>query len=231
MGCQDQNDNQLLIQRVESEQQLYDWATAAEERLPEEADYTYFARVSLDLRGHRPSLDELAEYEQNPASMESFIDQWVQEKSFATQMAWYWNDAMHTTIWASQIEIWDLEPFEIRRSLGWEPLAFVEKIVFEDRPFRELVTVDKLPTDPVLAEIYGMNGSANWTWSDPPDDRVMAGVLSSRFLWTRYRVDILNYNRRRANHFSRIFLCHDYLERDIVFSSSALLRPSKNLSL
>lgn len=223
-SCNEAASPQLVVNRTESQEEIIDWSVEASlDNVPPEADFQYFARISLDLRSKRPSMEELQAYEQSPAKLEQFIDQWLNDPAFPKQIAWYWNDAIHTAIWASQVDVWSIPPFETRQALGWEPLAFVEAIVRDDLPFQNLVTIDQMPTNEVIGQIWEMPGDENWSWADPADDRPMAGILSSRFLWVRYKVDFLNENRARANHFSRIFLCHDYLERDVDFSFEVLV--------
>lgn len=213
----------LQIIPIETQEDVLDWRIeSALENIPEEADFQYFARMSLDIRSKRPSIEELIAYQQNPESLEDFVDLWLNEPSFPAQVAWYWNDAIHTAVWASNVDVWSDYSFETRQALGWEPLSFIEAIVRDDLPFQKLVTMEQLPTNEVIGALWGMEGDEHWSWAEPIDDRPMAGILSSRFLWTRYKVDFLNENRRRANHFSRIFLCHDYLDRDVDFSFDTL---------
>lgn len=222
-SCDDSLSSQLLIKPIESQAEITDWSIEASlDTIPDEVNFEYFARISLDLRSTRPSIEEVLAYESAPEDLESFVDTWLSEPAFPKQMAWYWNDALHTAVWASQIDVWGMIPFETRKALGWEPLSFVEAIVRDDLPFSTLMLATQMPTNHVIGEIWGMEGDDDWSWSEPVDDRPMAGILSSRFLWTRYKVDFLNENRRRANHFSRMFLCHDYLEREVDFSFDIL---------
>ena len=222
-SCRDTPSSQLLIKPIESQAEITDWSIEASlDTIPDEADFEYFARISLDLRAKRPSIEELLAYESAPENLEFFVDNWLSEPAFPKQMAWFWNDALHTAVWASQVDVWRMLPFETRKALGWEPLSFIEAIIRDDLPFSDLVTTTKMPTNQLIGEIWDMEGDDDWSWSEPVDGRPMAGILSSRFLWTRYKVDFLNENRRRANHFSRMFLCHDYLEREVDFSFDIL---------
>ena len=52
----------------------------------------------LDIRGYRPSPEELEWAAQNPDAMTDILDSWLSEPAFANQMAWYWNDLFHTVV-------------------------------------------------------------------------------------------------------------------------------------
>ena len=166
----------------------------------------YVARLSLDLRGTRPSPDELA----TTSVDEPFIDDLLDDPRFAIQMRWLWNDALQTAVWgAGYTRFGDLS-FTEWRALGAEPLDLIEQIIAEDRPLSDMVTADHLPLSDTLAALYGLPSGA----TDYGDGRPMAGVLSTNALWLRYTADEVNHNRTRANTVARVFLCSDFLDRE-----------------
>ena len=220
LSCGDEAPQKLKVVTHQTENIAVDWSTASDEA--RNASLRDFARVSLDIRGRRPSPTEIEGFLYEDRTLEDWVNDMLQEKAFATQMAWYWNDSVHTAVWIGQNEIYQTMPFIERRSIGWEPLAFVEKIVEEGRPFTDLVTVQEQPTDTVLGELWNMPGTDNWDWASSNFAGEKAGMITSRVLWMRYHTDLVSFNRARANHFSRLFLCYDFLDRNVVFDFSIL---------
>ncbi|RME20859.1 MAG: hypothetical protein D6798_19485, partial [Deltaproteobacteria bacterium] len=179
------------------------------------------SRASLDLRGRRPSLDELEAVAADPAEVDARIEAMLDDPAVPERAAWLYDDAMHTALWMAEFDRFDGElgrplEFDEWRSMGWEPLAMIAAIVDEDRPFSDLVRSDRIPTDAVLATLYDTTGApdSGWGWGRYADDRPMAGVLSSTSLWLRYNADLVNHNRRRANALASILLCADFFDRD-----------------
>ena len=218
LGCQDEASGAVQIVRAQSQEEERDWADG-ERNL----DMAWFARASLDIRGYRPSPEELDWAAQNPDTMTDILDSWLSEPAFAEQMAWYWNDLLHTAVWIGQEERFQSMAFtlEEQRAIGWEPLAYIEQTILSDKPFTNIVTTDSVPTNEVLASVFGDDSELlDWGMHQTQRDHPAAGVLSSRVLWTRHFVDFLNHNRARANYYSATFLCQDYLERDVAFDFS-----------
>ena len=181
------------------------------------------ARASLDLRGTRPTLAEIQSVETDPAAYSALVAGFAGGEAFADRAMWIWNDALHTGAWAADYTRFDALAPEQIRSLGQAPLRMVRAVVAEDRPFTDLVTADQLQADDRLAALWGIAGPASpdadgWGWVTFPDDRPMAGVLSSSTLWLRYSPDRLQRNRVRANALASIFLCADFLAREGSFS-------------
>ncbi len=178
-------------------------------------------RLSLDLRGVRPSADELAAAEADPAVLDAWVAAWVAAPAFATRVAWIWNDALHTAVWADDYTRFGALDTDTWRALGWEPLAVIEAVVAEDRPFTDIVTADASRADPALAALWGLpyDGDGGWAWT-AYDDRPLAGLLSTNGLWQRHMADTTNFNRRRANLVARAFVCSDFFDRDGTFTFS-----------
>ncbi|MFT5686273.1 MAG: hypothetical protein ACI8RZ_007229 [Myxococcota bacterium] len=175
-------------------------------------------RLSLDLRGVRPSLAELAAAEDDPDTVETLIDEMLSDPRFYARMGWLWNDTLHTGVWSGSVDRfeqydagWDYDDW---RSVGLEPVKMVELILAEDLPLSALVTHDSLPANDTLAVLWESSASGSeWSWGHYTDGRPMAGLLSSKTLWMRYNADATNYNRQRANAVASIFLCADFFDR------------------
>jgi Protein of unknown function (DUF1549) len=155
-------------------------------------------RLSLDLRGLRPTLEELERVEADPAALEELREQWLEDPRYAARVAWIWNDALHTAIWAQSYTRFGLLDFPEWQALGQEPLQIISAVA-------------------ELAELYGLPTAAipegGWAWVAYEDGRPAAGMLSANALWLRYTADAINYNRSRANALASIFLCADFLGR------------------
>lgn len=184
-------------------------------------DLGLLTRLSLDLRGVRPTLAEMAEVRADPARLDALAAEWTQGDAFAERVAWWWNDELHTAVWADDYTRFDVLSFEDWVAIGQEPLRVIRGVVAEDRPFSDIVTTPYTMANESLAARYdlvytGVDGG--WGWTAYTDGRPAAGVLASTSLWLRHTGDITNFNRRRANTVLSAFLCADLLEREGQFS-------------
>jgi hypothetical protein len=177
-------------------------------------------RLSLDLRGVRPTLAELADVQADPAVLDGYAEAWTRGDAFGERVAWWWNDALHTAVWADDYTRFDVLAFADWVSIGQEPLRIIRGVVAEDLPFSDIVTTPYTMADERLAARYGVpytGVDGGWGWT-AYTDRPAAGVLSSTSLWLRHTGDITNFNRRRANTVASVFLCADFLEREGQFA-------------
>ena len=187
------------------------------------SDRDWLVRMSLDLRGTRPSLAELEQAADGEDAVVEFLDEMLTDPRFFARMGWLWNDTIHTAVWAGSVDRfeqygdgWDFDQW---RSVGLEPVKTVELTLAEDRPMTDLVTRDTLPADAALAALWESDHTGtDWGWGAYTDGRPMSGLLSSKTLWLRYTADATNYNRHRANAVATIFLCADFFDRDGSFS-------------
>lgn len=179
----------------------------------------WFTRASLDARGTRPSLEELATLPEDEEALSEAVAQLADSESLGERLAWLWNERVHSVMWASQVERFDVYDGEAwtqenAEVAGLEVLQFLRLLVDEDRSLRELVTVQGVPVradSPAHWPTTG--GGTEWSWGSYTDDRPVSGVLSSPAMWLRYTDDALNYHRYRANALSKIFLCRDFFDK------------------
>lgn len=169
----------------------------------------HVARLSLDLRGTRPSAEELA-----AGVDDAFLDGLLSDPRFAARMRWVWNDALQTAVWGASYTRFGTLSFAEWRALGAEPLDLIEQVIAADRPLSDMVTAQTLPLSATLVDLYGLPPDSHGTDTDYGDGRPMAGVLSTNALWLRYTADEVNHNRTRANTVARVFLCSDFLDRE-----------------
>ena len=177
-------------------------------------DVAWLARMSLDLRGVRPSSAEIEQVLTDPTTIDALIEAMLDDARFPERMAWLWNDSIHTAVWGAGYTRFEWD-FATWKAVGWEPLAVIELVLQEHRPFSDIVTASQTPIQADLAAAWGLpEASDDWTWGTYGDDRPMAGLLSTNALWLRYSADAVNYNRTRANTVASLLLCSDFLDRD-----------------
>lgn len=187
-------------------------------------------RLSLDLRGVRPSEAELAAVAADPAAVDAYLDAFLEDPRFEEQVVSMYKEVWLTvTDWyqvdAGQLDV-ESEP-ELLASVGQEPLRILARIAAEDRPYYEVVTADWTVVNEVLAGIYSTDyAGSGWQVAHYTDGRPAAGVIATNGLWWRYGSTRSNAHRARANVISKALLCNDYLSRPIAFDRSIDLTDS-----
>lgn len=182
-------------------------------------------RVSMALRGHRPSVAELDQVAADGTILPSLVDTWMTEPSFGETIRHLHADTFLTRTNDSVLP--QLGPLlntprtAINRSLTEEPLALIEHVVLNDQPYTQIVTADYTVIDEVNALIFA---SQDRTAGDGEqvayftDNRPAGGILSTDGLWVRHVSNGSNFHRARANMVSDKLLCTDFLTRDIPLS-------------
>ncbi|MDG1481750.1 MAG: DUF1549 domain-containing protein [Myxococcota bacterium] len=203
---------------VATEEPSADTAAAPAEPLadtgPQLEGVAWLARASLDLRGTRPSLDEIAAVQADPDAMASLIDEMLEDPRFPERMAWLWNDTLHTAVWGAGYTRFEWD-FQTWKAIGWEPLAVIQLVLEDRRPFSDIVTATQTPVQADLSAAWDLPESGTaWSWGSYDDGRPMAGILSTNALWLRYTADAVNFNRTRANTVATTLLCSDFLDRE-----------------
>lgn len=182
------------------------------------------SRISLDLRGTRPTDDEIASVEADPGALDGLTDDLLADERFEARVRDLYSEIYLTRtedlpVSASGFGLDDEAAFD--RAVGDEPLRIVGRVAAEDLPYTEVVLGDWTMADETLASFlpldYPSDGEG-WQVAHYTDGRPPAGVLATTGLWWRYTSTDSNANRRRANAISRILLCNDYLDRPITFS-------------
>ena len=197
--------------------------TEAPEKKIELDDIQLLTRASLDLRGVRPSVEEINAVEADSAALEPMISSFVDDSRFGGRVR-----AMFSDTYLTRQDTWpvDAEAFDIddepgfAASVGEEPLRILSTIAEEDLPYTEIVTGDWTMANELLGKAFPVDypeGSTGWQKVHYTDGRPSAGVLSSNGFWWHYTTNLNNSNRGRANAVSRVLLCNDYLSRPIEF--------------
>jgi hypothetical protein len=182
-------------------------------------------RASLDLRGERPSAEEYARLDANEDALEGMLDDFVQHEGFGPRVEAMFAPRIGTRVDFFGIDATDFglmadQAASFQRSVGDEPLRILSEVATQDLPWTEVVTADWTMANEITGPIWPTDypeAGSGWQRVGWTDGRPAAGVLASNSLWWRYPSDGVNYNRGRANAVSRIFLCENYLERDVAF--------------
>ncbi|MCB9683172.1 MAG: hypothetical protein H6733_17030 [Alphaproteobacteria bacterium] len=187
-------------------------------------------RASLDLRGIRPSIDDLGRVEADPAVVETLIAAYLEDDRVGRRVREMWDEVF---LVRDEETFVTLDYFrqrhslaELARSIGEEPTRMLERIVVEDRPYTEFVTADWTVVNDVLADMWPVDypaGAQGWQTAHYTDGRPAAGVLSTNGLWWQAGSMLNNLNRGRANEVSRTLLCFDYLNTEIDFTGVGAL--------
>jgi hypothetical protein len=187
-------------------------------------------RLSMDLRGYRPSGEELDAIEAHPELYDQYVDRYVSSPEFLDRMMEIFNLAFQTRTGdryynAEDLGLEGIDEQAVARAVGDEPLQLIRHIIENDLPYSEVVTAPYTMTNEVLSAWWGINypeGSQGWIASDYTDGRPQSGVLSQNTFWHKYPSMGGNANRHRANAISRVLLCDDFLSRPIVLDRLAI---------
>ena len=185
-----------------------------------------YTRASLDLRGYRPSIEEIEQVAKSERHLSQALDQLIEDplvgSQFASQMAGVWKTEVvefdhtdHEYAFADETEV-----FELLTALGQEPLQVLAEITRSDLPYSDVVTANWTMANAAMAEWSPVSydwtdDTSGWQRVEYTDDRPSAGLLVSNGLWWRYNSTLSNAQRGRANIVSKMLLCNDFLERRI----------------
>lgn len=185
-------------------------------------------RASLDVRGVRPTPDEVRAVLSDPGSVDPLIDSFVDDPRFANRVRDVFADAFRTRIdyyalGADDFGLSDDATFQA--SIAEEPLALAAWIAMNDRPYTDLVEAELTLSNELLASIWPQEAlPADGGWLPAgfhlaryTDGRPHVGVLSQNAIFWRHTSTVDNANRGRSEALSRALLCTSWLERPIDF--------------
>jgi len=181
-------------------------------------------RISMSVRGVRPTAAELDTVRSDPDALEPLVDQWLDDPAFGLTARDMWaeilqlrNDTFNQLPALGLLQGEQLQ--DLYLGTVEEPLALVEHVYAGDLPLTELVTSDLVFANHVTATMYGLDydeSQGGWQQTHWADARPPAGLLSSAQVFRRWESDGSNFNRGRANMLADVFLCEAFSERDIV---------------
>jgi hypothetical protein len=174
-------------------------------------------RASMDLRGRRPSVAQLDNVEANPAWYEAYVDSYLRSYEFLERVKDVYDDALLVRR--------EDQPDDTRAetwAIYAEALELVAHIVKNDRPFTEIGTADYT----VANRLFQRNGqrmpypmeavtTADWRPTHYLDGRPHAGLLSTSAFYEVWDTNNTNKNRRRANRWSIVFHCYNFLDTPV----------------
>lgn len=181
-------------------------------------------RVSMALRGVRPSVDEMERVRADPTALEALVDDYLASESFLGKIrdlhaeTYLLGDDLEIQI-PNIGELAGQSTLDVYESQLMEPLKLVEHVVANDLPYTEIVTADYMFADEIVARIYGVDHDPEgpeWQMSQWADGRPLAGVLSSGKMWRRWTSNGSNFQRARANMVADKFLCSGFDGRDVL---------------
>ena len=193
-------------------------------------------RLSMDLRGFRPSLEEIELVEADVAQVETLMEQFLHSDSFGAQLRSAYSNIFLTRldyyyVTAEDYGLTDEALFAA--SVGEEPLRILSHIVENDLPYTEVVRSDWTMANETLAEAWDLDypeGATGWQQARYTDSRPSGGVLSTNSFWWRYMSNASNANRGRAAAVAKTFLCVDYLSKPIEFDRTVNLLDAAAVS-
>ncbi len=199
-------------------------------------------RMSLDLRGVLPTVEELDAVEADPAQIAAIRDGWLADPRLEERLVDLLSERWQTEPDSYLISYWEypslnnspVNEYPFERSIGQEPLRLMARIITDERPWPEIVSADWTMSNGLLAGIWpidrpdGAEGT-EWQVSRYTDGRPAVGVLATGGLWWRYYTTISNRNRGRAAAISRLLLCEDYLARPVTLSGDVALADAAGL--
>lgn len=198
------------------------------------------ARASLDLRGRRPSVDELDAVLADPEALDAMIEGFTDDPAFAGRVA-----EMFAGAWRTRVDSYalpeeqydDAAVAKLSAAIGEEPIALVEFIAANDLPYTQLVRSSETFVDPALLELWPLEEVADDGSTIPAgtvraryvDGRPSSGVLTHNAVFWRHPSTIENANRGRTNAMSQALLCQSYLDRPIDFPTDLDLTDSESI--
>lgn len=194
------------------------------------SDVALLSRISLDLRGERPSEAEIEAVEADPAALAALTDQFLAEPGFGERLVTLYADVYRTRTDAFVVGadgdaayLDDATRLLFLRAVGEEPLRVVQRIADDDLPYTTLVTADWTMANDALLRALPLDAleeGEGWRLARYTDSRPAAGVLASTGLWWRYTTTIENVNRGRAEAIARYLLCDDRFDQPVEFRTS-----------
>ena len=198
-------------------------------------------RASLDLRGVRPTPDELRAVAEDPDRVDAMIAGFVDDPRFGERIKDIFAGAWRTRVDFYELygdEYTDEETARIYAAIGEEPLNLIAYIALNDLSFTQLVESEDTFVDPTLLGIWPLtevDGSedrqlpAGVVRARYTDARPLAGVLSQNAVYWRHSSTVENANRGRTNALSQALLCQSYLDRPIDFPTDLDLTDSESI--
>lgn len=192
-------------------------ATGPQVELVPIAAHELLMRASMDLRGMRPAVAQLDAVEADPKAYAGFVDQYLKSPEFLERVKDVYDDALLV-----RREDDNDERRKETAALYGEALELIAYIVKNDRPFTEIgngnytvanATFQSNP-DRMAYPMMPVTGDA-WQPTTYLDGRPHGGLLSTSAFYSVWDTNNTNVNRRRANRWSIVFHCYNFLDTPV----------------
>lgn len=174
-------------------------------------------RISMALRGMRPSTEDLEAVEVDAAALDGLVDGWLVDDAFYRTVReqhaqWLSIGSDVPAVWPRTGPLAEQTQAAVHRSHAEAPLVRVSAIVEAGRPYSDVFVGDDPWVDAVTAASHGLafdEDGPTWQPSRWVDGRPPDGILSETALWARHTTNLSGKHRGRAQLVASIFLCDD----------------------
>jgi hypothetical protein len=203
------------------------------------SDTRLLRRMSLELKGVLPSLEDLEAVEEDPDALAVLREEMLEDPLFEERLVQIFSQRWHTRVDEFNGHYYDYflqpdEEYAFERAVGEEPLRLMARVVATDQPWSDVVVSESSMANELLASIWPMEGypedGQGWHPVRYTDNRPAVGVLATNGLWWRYFTTFFNQNRSRAAAISKLLLCEDLLNRPISFSENGDLLAAEDVT-
>ena len=195
-------------------------------------------RISLDLLGGLPSVDELDAVEADPTALDGIVEDYLQDPRLEERLVHIFHESWHTRVDRFNITRHGMgvareDEISFERSVGEEPLRLMARVVADDLPWSAVVTADWTMANGWLLDKFPLEAEGEpghgWQPARYTDGRPAVGVLATNGLWWRYPTTQFNLNRGRAAALNRLLLCFDFLSLPVSFVGIAGLEDEAGI--
>jgi hypothetical protein len=174
-------------------------------------------RASMDVRGKRPTLYELDQLSYDANTYTALVDQYLASPEFIERVKDTYDDALLV-----RREDFSDESRTETDAIYSEAIELIAYIVANDRPFTEIGTAEYTVSNELFQRDparmpFPMTPVVGTTWQPAyyQDGRPHAGVLSTSAFYEVWDTNDTNKNRRRANRWSILFHCYNFLDTPV----------------
>ena len=192
------------------------------------SDADRLLRISMTLRGTRPTEAEYASVAADPGALPGIVDTWLDSPGFGETVRDIENQTLLVRVERAARDVPEAAGVS---SLAWslavseEPLHLIQYVVENDLPYTDIVTMDGTvgsALHPMLwsgvDDTFDPAGPA-WQPVAHTDGRPAAGVLSTGGWHKRWASNPANAKRLAAGAAARALICVDYFAGDVELGS------------
>ena len=191
------------------------------------SDADRLLRISMTVRGTRPSIEEYDAVDANPDAVVDLVDAWLDDERFGATVRDIENQTLLVRWEQANRDLPEGAPiqFEWTRLRNEEPLHLIEYVVMQNRPYTDILAMPGTIGSAWHSEMWsGVGGDfdpdgPDWQPYHYTDGRDEAGVLSTGGFQFRWASNPNNAKRLAAAAAARALICVDYFTADIPLGS------------